>query len=211
MDRPARPARLFRPLGAGLALACAALLGAAPAGANPLTYSAVLTGANEVPANASPGGGNVLVVIDERGDNLHLEVNFAGLLGTTVAAHIHCCTATPLAGNAGVATPLPSFPGFPGGVTSGSYSADFDLDLASSYNPAFVAAEGGVGNAHDALLAGLADGSAYFNIHTSLFPAGEIRGFLVQQPEVPEPGVPALLGIGLAALGWSQRSARRVK
>ncbi|MBJ7313908.1 CHRD domain-containing protein [Rugamonas sp. CCM 8940] len=206
MNRPAHPARPFRPLGAGLALACAALLCAAPAGANLLTYSAVLAGANEVPANASPGSGNVLLVIDDLTDNMYLEVSFAGLLGTTGAAHIHCCTAAPLAGNAGVATPLPSFPGFPGGVTLGSYAADFDLDLAHNYNPAFVTAQGGVGNARHALLAGLADHSAYFNIHTSLFPAGEIRGFLVPQ-QIPEPGVPALFGIGLAALGWSRRRA----
>ncbi|PHV04260.1 PEP-CTERM sorting domain-containing protein [Janthinobacterium sp. BJB412] len=202
-----RPGRRGQPLGAALALAlaCAALLCAGPANANLLTYSAVLSGANEVPANASPGGGNVLLVIDDQADTMHLEVSFAGLLGTTGAAHIHCCTAAPLGGNAGVATPVPSFPGFPAGATVGSYAANFNLDSPSAYNPAFVTAQGGVGNARDALLAGLADRSAYFNIHTSLFPAGEVRGFLVLQQEIPEPGALALLGIGLAALGWSRR------
>lgn len=203
-----RPGRRGQPLGATVALACAALLCAGPANANLLTYSAMLSGANEVPANASPGSGNVLLVIDDQADTMHLEVSFVGLLGATGAAHIHCCAAAPLAGNAGVATPVPSFPGFPAGVTVGSYAANFNLDSPSAYNPAFVTAQGGVGNARDALLAGLADRSAYFNIHTSLFQAGEIRGFLVLQQEIPEPGALALLGIGLAALGYTCKSRR---
>ncbi|WP_368857358.1 CHRD domain-containing protein [Thauera sp. 2A1] len=40
-------------------------------------------------------------------------------------------------------------------------------------------------------------GSVDFNIHTTAFPAGEIRGFL-QRSTVPEPGCLALPGIGLA-------------
>ena len=54
---------------------------------------------------------------------------------------------------------------------------------ASSYNPAFVTANGGtVAGAEAALLAGLHAGTAYLNIHTSMVPAGEIRGFLVEVP-----------------------------
>jgi hypothetical protein len=42
-----------------------------------------------------------------------------------------------------VATTLPTFAGFPLGVTSGTYINTLDLTLASSYNPAFVTANGG--------------------------------------------------------------------
>ena len=98
----------------------------------------------------------------------------------TTAAHIHCCISPP--GNTGVATTTPTFPGFPLGVTSGSYSRTFDMTAASSYNPAFVTAHGGTtAGAAAALLAGLQAGQAYLNIHTTMFPGGEIRGFL-QQP-----------------------------
>ena len=69
---------------------------------------------------------------------LRVEVSFSGLVGTTTAPHIHCCTASPLSGNAGVATLTPTFTGFPLGVTSGTYH----LTLSPSWNPAFVTAHG---------------------------------------------------------------------
>ena len=46
-------------------------------------------------------------------------------------------------GTAGVATTTPTFPGFPSGVTSGSYSNTFDLTLASSWNATFITDNGG--------------------------------------------------------------------
>jgi len=50
---------------------------------------------------------------------------------------------------------------------------------AGSYNPAFVTSHGGtVASAEAALLAGIEAGQAYLNVHTSTFPAGEMRGFL---------------------------------
>ena len=66
---------------------------------------------------------------------------------------------------------------------------------------------GTVDSARDALLAGLASHDAYFNIHTSANPTGEIRDFLVfcPPPVVPEPGLALLLG--LAAGGIALRRA----
>ena len=58
----------------------------------------------------------------------------------------------------------------------------FDMTQASSYNPAFVTLNGSFGAAEAALLAGLHAGTAYLNIHTSMFPGGEIRGFLGEIP-----------------------------
>jgi hypothetical protein len=81
-------------------------------------------------------------------------------------------------GNAGVATTTPTFTGFPGGVTSGTYTHTFNMLVAASYNPAFVSAQGGVANAAAALLGGMQAGRAYQNIHTQMFGGGEIRGFL---------------------------------
>ena len=62
----------------------------------------------------------------------------------------------------------------------------FDTSLDSTYNPDFVTANGGsVDAAEAALAASLAAGTAYLNIHSTVFPGGEIRGFLRVVP-VPD-------------------------
>ena len=72
-------------------------------------------------------------------NEMTVNVTFSGLTTATTAAHIHCCVAPP--GNAGVATTTPTFPGFPLGVTAGTYSQTFDMTAPASYNPAFVTAQ----------------------------------------------------------------------
>ena len=168
-----------------------------------LQYSVSLDGPSESPANASPGIGSGTVNYDDSAHTLQLQVSFSGLTGTTTASHIHAPTASPFSGTAGVATTTPSFAGFPLGVTSGSYSDTLDLTAASSYNPAFITANGGTpAGAESALAAAMAGGEAYWNIHSSTFGGGEIRGFLVP---VPEPSTLAVLGLGAGALVWRRR------
>ena len=187
----------------------AALLGGPLAHAAPVTFTAVLNGPSESPVNASPGAGFATVIFDSALHTMSLSVTFSGLLGTTTASHIHCCTAVANIGTAGVATQPPSFAGFPLGVTSGTYVSLFNLTLASSFNPAFVTANGGtVAGAETALLAGAVANKSYFNIHTSAFPAGEIRGFLVQSRSVPEPGSLALLALALIGLAVASQGKR---
>ncbi|MEO7245337.1 MAG: CHRD domain-containing protein [Rubrivivax sp.] len=184
---------------------------AAPAQAEVILYEATLSGLQEASPNTSEGAGSVGVTIDTDDSTMRVQATFSDLTGTTTAAHIHCCA--PIGVNASVATTTPTFLGFPSGVTSGTYDATFDMTLASSYRSGFIDDHGGTtALAFAALLEGLDDGLAYFNLHTSAFPGGEIRGqlSLVREPvAVPEPASAALVLAGLALLLSSRRRQPR--
>ena len=173
-----------------------ALLHAGAVHAVPITFTATLTGPGENPANDSPGTGFATVVYDGDLHSLSVDVSFSDLLTGTTAAHIHCCVAPP--GNTIPATPTPTFPGFPLGVTAGVYDETFDLTLASSFNADFLGS-GTPAEAEAALAAGLLAGEAYLNIHTTGLPGGEIRGFL-SISTVPEPTTLSILGLALGML-----------
>jgi hypothetical protein len=111
----------------------------------------------------------------------------AGLPSGTTASHIHAPTAIPLSltNTAGVATTTPTFTDFPLGVRSGTYDHTFDMTLNSSYNPAYITANGGTAaSAFIALKAAIAAGKSYLNIHTNAFGGGEIRGYLLPCPAI---------------------------
>ena len=182
----------------------AVLMLSAVAKADQLAFTATLTGSQEVPPSGSPGIGSALVTLDTATNLLTVNVSFAGLLSPTIASHIHCCA--PPGVNAMVATAVPTFPGFPLGVTTGTYLMTFDLTVASTYNPAFITAHGGtVAGAQAAFIAGLTSGLTYLNIHTVQFPGGEIRG---QLQEIPEPATLLLLGSGILGIGGALRKRR---
>jgi hypothetical protein len=167
-----------------------------------------MSGIQEFMPNASPGTGSGRVTVDLDLLTMHVEASFSDLIGPTSAAHIHCCDFQPN-GSAGVATQTPSFSGFPLGVTSGTMDHTFDMTLASSYRAAFITANGGtVAGAFNALLTGMDNGDAYFNIHTNSFPGGEILGFAEL---VPEPTSALLCAIGLALpLGLRRRTRQQI-
>jgi hypothetical protein len=181
-----------------LAIVAAALMLSGPAArAIPMTFGGILSGANEVPPNNSPGGGTVTVVLDPTAETIQILASFFGLTAPDTAAHIHCCQTMP-GTNVGVATTVPAFAGFPLGVTQGTYlSPLFSLEDPSFFNRDFVTAQGGMEQAETALIAGIEGGHTYFNIHNSNFPGGELRTQLLPLG-VPVPG--PVVGAGLPGL-----------
>lgn len=119
------------------ALAASTLVAAASQAA-PVHYRAVASGPAEEIPNGSPGSSVSAFEIDDL--TLRAEVPFRDLSSPTVSAHIHCCTVDPFRGVAPIAIP---FSDFPLQVTAGLYSATFDLGDPLTYDPAFLAANGG--------------------------------------------------------------------
>lgn len=117
------------------------------------TYTAVLTGTAEVPPNASPATGLASLTLDAA-KLLHCHVDFSGLLGSVTASHIHA--PAPAGMNAPVRFPFipPQPPSSPIDIVVGPLTP-----------------------ADEANLNGLL---SYVNVHTNLFPGGEIRGQIIR-------------------------------
>jgi len=149
------------------------------------------------------GSGSAQVDWDDVAHTMRVQAAFSGLSGLTSASHIH---APASGGGSEIATQAPSFLGFPLGVQAGSYDMTFDTTLPTTYNPQYIVDWGGTtAGAEAALKAALDGGTAYFNIHTSNFPNGEIQGFLTA---VPEPATGALVALGFAGIAIAARRRR---
>lgn len=115
------------------------------------TFTANITGAQEVPTNGSAGTGYGRVFVNETAGTLSFTVVFSGLSSAQTMAHIHA------PGVIGVNGPVIINLGVVGG-TSGTIT--------------------GTANITPAQIALMRSHQTYINIHTTNFPGGEIRGQL---------------------------------
>lgn len=154
-----------------------------------LLFQAQLTGAAErlVPV-ATPATGFVTVLLNDAETGVTINLTFSGLLAPQSAAHIHCCATAD-----GVAAVRIAPPTLPLGNL-----VDFFVLIPDNLPGAPPLTRAG-------FVQGLKDELAYFNVHSSQFPGGEIRG---QLRAVPAPTTLLLLGAGLAAVAAAIRRRR---
>lgn len=159
-------------------------------------------------AVGATGSGTGSAIYNDVTHSFQMTANFSGLSGNVTQTHFHGPTATPGVGTTSIMVGNTSLPGFPLGGTSGSYSQTIDLSQSSVYNTTYfnTTSGGNVTTAEAGFFNGLNQGRVYWNIHSSTFPGGEIRGFMTL---VPEPSSLALFGLGavaVAARRWRNRS-----
>ena len=156
----------------GAAVAAALLISASPSSAQVVNMTATLSPGEETPAPGLSSGavGIATVSVDAANEEIAVTLNVFNIPTATTAGHIHV-------GPRGVAGPIiVNFPtNLPG--RTGDFTMTFRLGpSAFSAQPAQ-----GIITFADALQS-IVGGNAYVNIHTSQFPAGEIRGQLTLVP-----------------------------
>jgi hypothetical protein len=177
--------------------AAALALVASPAAAT--TYQTRLLGANETAPNTSPARGFGTLTVSDDNRFAQIDIQFRGLTAPITIGHAHCCALQ--GANAGVAIDF-----LPPTIANGSFSRLYDLTLASTFTGGFITGSGGtVAGAQARFLTALDAGQVYFNLHTSTFPGGEIRGNL---GAVPEPSSWAMLIAGFGLVGAAARRRR---
>lgn len=125
------------------------------------TFTAYITSAQEVPANASTATAYARVFLDEAAGTISFTVTFSGLSSNQTAAHIHAPGAIGANGAAVITL------GTPGGTSN-------TISGSSPISPT--------------LIAQMRSHLAYINIHSANFPNGEIRGQLAQKRPVDYDG-----------------------
>lgn len=137
-----------------------------------VTFKATMNGASELPTNTSAGTGTFTATLDTATNIFTYDFTFTGLGTNVTSGHIH----GPAAANASAGTTI-NFATLAGatfsvGATSGTGRGVSTLNAA---NQITTTVKG------DSLQKLLFAGLAYVNIHTTAFPAGEIRGQIIKQ------------------------------
>jgi len=131
---------------------------------------AVLLGVNETPSVSTPAIGKFRAVIDEDSGVINFTLTYEGLSGSATASHLHFGQKHVAGGVmmwiCGGGGQLPCPAGTAGEITG-------TITAANVTGPT---AQGIAAGEFAEALAAIRAGAAYCNVHSAMFPPGEIRG-----------------------------------
>lgn len=159
------------------------------------TFKASLSGDQETPPVSTQATGNATLTVDTGSPIWLFSIDMTAdhLQGSPVVSHLHVApvgTPGPVAIDLGAPTVT--------GGSAGDWSAKWHTGWGLGQNFEIN------GLTREHILTLLQDGLVYANVHTGVYPDGEVRG---QLGAVPEPATLAVLGVGL--LGVIRRKQRR--
>ena len=157
------------------------LAAAVPAQAQGGTAVARLRSFEEVPALSAPGGGFFLATINEDGTEMTYELRYFNVEGNVTQSHLHFGQRGV---NGGIMIFLCSNLGNgPAGTQACPTDGGTITGTIQASNVGSGAASQGVAAGElFSVLRGIRAGVVYANVHTTLFPGGEIRGQLLFTP-----------------------------
>jgi hypothetical protein len=151
------------------AAALALVATAASAQAQTIEFTALLSGANEVPGVVTGAGGTAKITLDRGTNTVTYAVDVYNMPSGTTQAHFH-------ASGPGVAGPV--VVNFPVQV---NISNDYRISGSATAADLVPRTAQGIGSWDDFIQA-LMLGQIYVNVHSAVNPGGEIRGQVIRVP-----------------------------
>lgn len=204
----------------GAMLFASGLASSLPAGAALIEYTATLTAAQVVDGggSTSPAVGSAVVTLDDTLFTVTTDLTWTGLSGPADRSHLHFA---PIGISRSVADPNTYF--FHEVIDDPARTVlNCDLDFTNCVPPSGsstdvleLAVDDGygaglaLGFATDSfadLVLALNQGDIYIDMHTGLYPSGEIRGQLSPTAAVPEPSSIALVSLAILFIAFRRRS-----
>jgi len=157
------------------------LAAAVPVHAQGGTAVTRLRGFEEVPALSNPAGGTFNATINEDGTEMTYELHYFNIEGSVTQAHLHFGQRSV---NGGIMIFLCSNLGNgPAGTQACPQgNATITGTITASNVGSGAASQGVAAGELFSVLRGIRGGVVYANVHTDVFPGGEIRGQLVFTP-----------------------------